>query len=419
MTARFPTAMEIASWPDPNYVDPPTRRPLALGINITMTVIVVVFVMCRYFSRTVLVPALGLDDWTMLLASICAVANNIMIIVSMDRMYKMGWHMWDMETSLLFGTIKAAQMGMAAQLLVSVIAGMTKVSILLTYLRIFPTKTSKWFCWVMLVYTITLSFACFWLVLFQCSPVATYWKIFNYFLTAKCLNVKAIYYFYTGQNTLSDFLIFLWPAKELVAVKISPRQRYTLISMFCVGVVICIAGLVRVYYTHLYLTHFDTFWNGGILLVICSLETSLAIACGCLPGCKPLMSRLFPRVFGTTVSRDNSNARPSNSFFSPKYLSSSSGTAHSQSFQLQSLDSQHAEGVIVKQQEFSVKRMDAGLAKSHMPRRQSKVSVGRLVRRGEERLGDGEGSDDDSQEFIILQGRPSTEDEKYRPWRWV
>ena len=68
------------------------------------------------------------------------------------------------------------------------------------------------------------------------SPASTYWEIFKYIGTAKCLDIKAIYYFHSGQNTLSDFIIFLWPAKDLLSVQISLRQRVTLISMFCLGV---------------------------------------------------------------------------------------------------------------------------------------------------------------------------------------
>jgi hypothetical protein len=68
------------------------------------------------------------------------------------------------------------------------------------------------------------------------SPASTYWEIFKHIGTAKCLNIKAIYYFHSSQNTFSDFVIFLWPAKDLFAVQISLRQRVTLISMFSLGV---------------------------------------------------------------------------------------------------------------------------------------------------------------------------------------
>lgn len=39
--------------------------------------------------------------------------------------------------------------------------------------------------------------------------------------------------------------------------------------------------------------------NGTIVYLIVTVEISLGVICGCLPGIRPLMSQLFPRVFGT------------------------------------------------------------------------------------------------------------------------
>jgi ABC-type uncharacterized transport system permease subunit len=75
MTSRFPTAEEFASWPKPNYVDPDTRRPLALAIIIPMTVVVVTFISCRFYSRTVLNYTVGWDDWIMFSAAVSHIAS--------------------------------------------------------------------------------------------------------------------------------------------------------------------------------------------------------------------------------------------------------------------------------------------------------------------------------------------------------
>jgi hypothetical protein len=42
-----------------------------------------------------------------------------------------------------------------------------------------------------------------------------------------------------------------------------------------------------------------------VTFIIMSVESCIGIACGCLPGCKPLMNRLFPRYFGTTNNSMN------------------------------------------------------------------------------------------------------------------
>ncbi|KAL7777961.1 hypothetical protein CFE70_004635 [Pyrenophora teres f. teres 0-1] len=233
MTSRFPTAAEFAAFPPPNYVDPVTKFPLALAIVIPMTVIVVGFISCRFYCRTVLIRTLGWDDWSMLMAAVSGAGK----------------------------------------------------------------------------------------------PASTYWEVFKYFHTAKCLNIKAIYYFHGSQNTLSDFLIFLWPAKNLLSVQVSLRQRLTLTSMFSLGVIVCIAGIVRMYYTYLYLESFDAYWYGASTFIIMSVESGVGVACGCLPGCKPLMNKLMPRVFGNTSQA--SRRRPSGPFGAPKGMPSSSSAGMS------------------------------------------------------------------------------------------
>lgn len=70
MTSRFPTAAEFASFPPPNYDNPTTLRPLAIGIITPMTVLVITFMSCRIYSRTVLTKTLGWDDGIMFLAAV-------------------------------------------------------------------------------------------------------------------------------------------------------------------------------------------------------------------------------------------------------------------------------------------------------------------------------------------------------------
>jgi hypothetical protein len=68
--ATLPTIEDIIKWPLPNYVDPVTRRPLVLGVEIPMTILPIIFTAGRFYSRTVIVKALGWDDWFMLMATV-------------------------------------------------------------------------------------------------------------------------------------------------------------------------------------------------------------------------------------------------------------------------------------------------------------------------------------------------------------
>jgi hypothetical protein len=68
--STFPTLADIVKWPAPNYVDPVTRRPLVLGVEIPLTILTILFTAGRFYSRTVMVKALGWDDWFMLAATV-------------------------------------------------------------------------------------------------------------------------------------------------------------------------------------------------------------------------------------------------------------------------------------------------------------------------------------------------------------
>jgi hypothetical protein len=60
MATKLPTFDDILSWPPPNYVDPETRKPLVLAVEIPLMVLVITFISARIYTRTFLVRALGL-----------------------------------------------------------------------------------------------------------------------------------------------------------------------------------------------------------------------------------------------------------------------------------------------------------------------------------------------------------------------
>jgi hypothetical protein len=66
----YPTPSELQAWPLPNYINPESRKPLVLGVEITLTFIASLFVAARFYSRTYIKHVLGWDDWLMLVAMV-------------------------------------------------------------------------------------------------------------------------------------------------------------------------------------------------------------------------------------------------------------------------------------------------------------------------------------------------------------
>jgi hypothetical protein len=65
-----PTPEDIRRWPVPNYGHPhEPLNPAVHGVNIALIALMTLFIAGRFYSRTFIVRnALGIDNWTMLVA---------------------------------------------------------------------------------------------------------------------------------------------------------------------------------------------------------------------------------------------------------------------------------------------------------------------------------------------------------------
>jgi hypothetical protein len=135
-----------------------------------------------------------------------------------------------------------------------------------------------------------------------------------------------------------------------------------------------------------------------------SVESGIGVACGCLPGCKPLMNKMFPRIFATT---SQASGYPRQSGKNPAKQMSTPSQSGQDSVQLQTSN----QDVILVEKTFD---LESGLQLPAAPppsrqglRPPSRLMFGRSARKYGE-LDEGSNS---SMEMIILQ-RGSV-DERY------
>ncbi|OCL09666.1 hypothetical protein AOQ84DRAFT_388014 [Glonium stellatum] len=135
-----PTIQDMMSWPLPNYVNPHTRRGLLLAIDIPCLVIMTFFVASRLSSKISKKITISIDDWVMLLAWVLAVSATVVDLVSIH--YGTGVHLWDMKSVWV---PMAGKLALATQALFAPCVGLTKMSIRMTYLRLFPSQANRRF----------------------------------------------------------------------------------------------------------------------------------------------------------------------------------------------------------------------------------------------------------------------------------
>jgi hypothetical protein len=108
---------------------------------------------------------------------------------------------------------------------------LTKISILVLYMRVLTYQHSRWITWTMLALTIAYNIAGFIVQMTTCVPLAKLWEP-NLYGTCHTL---ALAWAFIGLHVATDFLIFALPMPIIVTMTMSLRQKLFLVLLFGLG----------------------------------------------------------------------------------------------------------------------------------------------------------------------------------------
>lgn len=165
---------------------------------------------------------------------------------------------------------------------------LTKVSIVLFYLRVFPYDGFRLAGQTVLGFVVLSSMISFFCVTFQCLPVQYNWDkdIHN----AKCLDVNTLTYAHAGISVAQDVMILLLPIPWIIPLQLRRIQKIGMVIMFQAGAFACITAIVRLRF----LTQFggtnstDPLWDTSHATMWSAAEVNSAIICSCLPAMRAL-----------------------------------------------------------------------------------------------------------------------------------
>ncbi|KAK4909038.1 hypothetical protein LTR49_022137 [Elasticomyces elasticus] len=141
-------------------------------VGIVMCVIAGVLVLCRLSTRIFMANAIGWDDYTLVVSVVLAVGMTICF--QMEVFYGMGLHTADVKNAEYM--VLAMTWLWAAQLLYKFANAMTKISIALLYLRIFPSKRFRITVFAFITFVVAYCTSAAFTSIFQCSPIEKAWK---------------------------------------------------------------------------------------------------------------------------------------------------------------------------------------------------------------------------------------------------
>ncbi|KAF2020851.1 hypothetical protein BU24DRAFT_9760 [Aaosphaeria arxii CBS 175.79] len=203
------------------------RGQEAVRVSAAFTALAGCCVLLRLYTRFCIVKCAGIEDYIISVALICSVGLTACIGVQVQ--YGMGLSGKYLSESDLRNSLKAFW----ASLIVYYLSlGLTKISILLQYRRVFPTRGFQILCWcifsVVICYTVWTVFGS----IFACVPVRAFW---THEKPSKCINQFAMWFTNAGINIVTDFAIIILPMPLIRKLNIARRQKQALIGVFAVG----------------------------------------------------------------------------------------------------------------------------------------------------------------------------------------
>ena len=121
---------------------------------------------------------------------------------------------------------------------------MTKVAILILYLRLVVQKTYRRIIWGVMAFVVVSAFACVLASIFQCTPIVRAWDTTGQ-VKGTCINVNALFFSNAALDIFQDAIIYVLPMKMLYQIQIPKRQKFALMIVFAVGGFVVVTGMIR------------------------------------------------------------------------------------------------------------------------------------------------------------------------------
>ncbi|KAI6319271.1 hypothetical protein MCOR14_001479 [Pyricularia oryzae] len=277
-----------------------SRQGEIYATGLACLIIPFVFIALRYYARFLIAKGLWWDDWMMMIAMVSHIGGCACIFVATNLGF--GQHLWNVYPG---NTEEMLKLFHVVQNFYIVIQVSAKLSLVLLYWRIFPTR---WFrvalrCSIVWLVVHGLGFILF--VNFQCNPMAAVWD--RSIEDAKCLSLNGIAWAGGASAIFEDVVILLLPIPEVMKLQLTLQKKIAVYMMFAVGSFACLTSIIRLKYVHLFGNTKDESWENVDVLIWSIMEVSVAVVCACLPALRPLFLKV-PGFFTSNGSKGGSSS---------------------------------------------------------------------------------------------------------------
>ena len=129
-----------------------------------------------------------------------------------------------------------------------------------------------------------------------CKPLSAFWTPLATY-PHHCID-EGLYMMSFGIITVFlDFFLLFLPIPIVWGLQLPRKQRIAVCCLFFIGFIVCIAGIIQIYYVDRALVKsYDETWEGWPLWVASAVEVDLGILCVSVPAIRPLLAIYIPRL---------------------------------------------------------------------------------------------------------------------------
>ena len=192
----------------------------------------------------------------------------------------------------------------------------TKISVLLLYLRIFPSTVSTWFrrtCYLIIGrltgYCLSMCIS----TAVECMPISYAWTRWDGEHKGHCINTVAQIYMGASLNIIFDVLVFFLPIPKLYKLKTStPRKKIGIILTFLVGLFVTICSIIRLRYLVRWGESANPTWDYTSIGIWSVIEGNAAIVCCCMPAMAGPIKKVWKRMSDSISNTYHTSSKLSN-----------------------------------------------------------------------------------------------------------
>lgn len=183
---------------------------------------------------------------------------------------------------------------------------LTKISIVLLYLRIFPKEVSPRFrqiCWTVIIALVAYLVGFFIYFALECQPLSYFWNIWDGEHEGYCRNMQLAIYLNSGINICFDLIVFCLPIPKLLRLQVQDgRRKAGAVLTFLVGLFVTICTLVRLQYLSEFSKVTNPTYHYQDIAIWSGSEADVGVICACMPTILGPLLYFFRETVGSRLS---------------------------------------------------------------------------------------------------------------------